>query len=157
MLLATDLDGTFLGGRQADRLALYRTLRSARDVRLVFVTGRGVESVLPLLTDPLIPDPEFIIGDVGATVVATARVVRPVAPFQWRDRANVDRQRSRSSQALRDVPGLVRQPVPQERRVSFFLDESRSAWTRSASGWRTSTWTCCCAPRSYLDVLPRGA
>jgi hydroxymethylpyrimidine pyrophosphatase-like HAD family hydrolase len=68
-LLATDLDGTFLGGRQADRLALYRILRARPDIRLAFVTGRGVETVLPLLSDPLIPDPEIIISDVGATVV----------------------------------------------------------------------------------------
>jgi glucosylglycerol-phosphate synthase len=33
------------------------------------VTGRGVESGLPLLNDPLIPDPEHLIADVGATVV----------------------------------------------------------------------------------------
>lgn len=43
-LLATDLDGTLLGGRQADRLTLYRALRDNPDVRLAFVTGRGVES-----------------------------------------------------------------------------------------------------------------
>ena len=47
MLLATDLDGTLLGGRQLDRLTLYRALRLAPDIRLVFVTGRGVESILP--------------------------------------------------------------------------------------------------------------
>ncbi|MCA9767300.1 MAG: glucosylglycerol-phosphate synthase, partial [Gemmatimonadetes bacterium] len=109
-LLATDLDGTFLGGRQADRLALYRAFRRPGAPRLVFVTGRGVESVLPLLADALIPDPEFIIADVGATVVLTDGL-RPVAPLQW----EIDQDWVGSEvvlAAVGDVPGLVRQPVP---------------------------------------------
>ena len=69
MLLATDLDGTFLGGRQADRLKLYRLIREQEDIRLMFVTGRGIESVMPLLDNPVIPDPDYIICDVGATIL----------------------------------------------------------------------------------------
>ncbi|HRQ52257.1 MAG TPA: HAD family hydrolase, partial [Agriterribacter sp.] len=69
MLLATDLDGTFLGGRQADRLKLYRLIREQEKIRLMFVTGRGIESVMPLLDNPVIPDPDYIICDVGATIL----------------------------------------------------------------------------------------
>ncbi len=46
--LATDLDGTFLGGTDADRTALYDWIEARRDsVSLIFVSGR---------------DPEFIHG-----------------------------------------------------------------------------------------------
>ena len=120
-LLATDLDGTFLGGRQADRLKLYRALRDNPDVRLAFVTGRGVESVLPLLSDPLVPDPDFIIADVGATVV-TRDGLPPVEDIQREIEAGWVGVEPVTT-ALREVPGLERQPVPQERRCSFFLDD----------------------------------
>ena len=41
MVLATDLDGTFLGGSEEDRQRLYRWIESNRDsVGLIFVTGR---------------------------------------------------------------------------------------------------------------------
>lgn len=81
MLLATDLDGTFLGGKMEDRLRLYRLIKASTTMQLVFVTGRGLESVLPLLSDPLIPVPDFIIADVGATVV-NGHSLEAIEPLQ---------------------------------------------------------------------------
>ena len=69
MLLATDLDGTFLGGSAEDRQTLYQLVSGSQDIQLVFVTGRGLEAVMPLLSDPLVPTPDYIICDVGGTVV----------------------------------------------------------------------------------------
>lgn len=69
MLLATDLDGTFLAGDPDMRLRLYQLITAHPEIQLVFVTGRGLESVLPLLSDPTIPEPDYIICDVGCTVV----------------------------------------------------------------------------------------
>ena len=75
MILATDLDGTFLAGDAATRHRLYQLVSLHADVDLIFVTGRGLESVLPLLSDPTIPQPKYIICDVGATVVEGAAIV----------------------------------------------------------------------------------
>lgn len=69
MILATDLDGTFLAGDPENRLKLYQLISTHPDMTLVFVTGRGLESVLPLLSDPTLPQPDYIICDVGCTVV----------------------------------------------------------------------------------------
>ena len=80
MILATDLDGTFLGGTAQHKEHLYKTIRENDDFRLIFVTGRGVESVLPLLSDPVIPRPDYIICDVGATVL-DGHTLRPVQPI----------------------------------------------------------------------------
>lgn len=153
LVLATDLDGTFLGGRQADRLALYRLLRARSDLRLVFVTGRGVETVLPLLADPLIPDPEVVIGDVGATVVR-GDTLDPVQPLQSAIDARWPGERV-VLERLRGLKGLERQAVPQERRCSFhttdpaLIEEVRQRMAGLEvdvlhSGGR------------YLDVLPAG-
>ena len=69
MLLATDLDGTFLGGDTAQQAALYRILNSSKTLQLIFVSGRGLATILPLFDEPLMPKPDFIICDVGATIV----------------------------------------------------------------------------------------
>ncbi|MBX3254964.1 MAG: glucosylglycerol-phosphate synthase [Chitinophagaceae bacterium] len=122
MLLATDLDGTFLGGRQADRLKLYRLIREQKDVRLLFVTGRGIESVMPLLDNPVIPDPDYIICDVGATVL-NGKTLEPVQPIQseiekkWPGAVTIKKK-------LRRIKGLRPQLVSQQRRCSFFYDDS---------------------------------
>ncbi|MBX2923066.1 MAG: glucosylglycerol-phosphate synthase [Chitinophagaceae bacterium] len=122
MLLATDLDGTFLGGRQADRLKLYRLIREQKDVQLLFVTGRGIESVMPLLDNPVIPDPDYIICDVGATVL-NGKTLEPVQPIQseiekkWPGTVAIRKK-------LRRVKGLRPQMVSQQRRCSFFYDEN---------------------------------
>ncbi len=153
MLLATDLDGTFLGGRQADRLTLYRTIRATPQIRLVFVTGRGAESVLPLLADPLVPDPEFIIADVGATVLhGDGRT--PVTPLQW-ELSERWVGTEPILQSLANFPGLVRQRVPQERRCSFFLDDVTHVDAIRERLAHLDVDVLLSAER-YLDVLPRG-
>jgi glucosylglycerol-phosphate synthase len=153
VLLATDLDGTFLGGRQADRLALYRALAARPDVTLAFVTGRGVESVLPLFSDPLVPTPTYVIADVGATII-TAHDLRPVAAVQQpiEDRwIGV----SRVVRALSGVKGIRRQRVPQERRCSYLLDDPAALPTVRSRLASLDVDLLLSADR-YLDVLPRG-
>ncbi len=152
-MLATDLDGTFLGGRQADRLSLYRAIRASTEVQLVFVTGRGAESVLPLLSDPLVPDPDYIIADVGATVLhGDGR--RPVTPLQW-ELSTRWVGMDPILQALHDMPSLVRQQVPQERRCSYFLDDARLLDEIRERLAHLEVDVLYSADR-YLDVLPRG-
>src|SRR5690242_11397833 len=81
MLLATDLDGTFLAGDADERRQLYRLLGNHPGICTAWVTGRGFESVLPLLSDPSFPCPDYVICDVGATVIATSDM-QPLQPLQ---------------------------------------------------------------------------
>lgn len=123
MILATDLDGTFLGGSNHHKEQLYSIIRENKDFRLIFVTGRGVESVLPLLNDPVIPRPDYIICDVGATVL-DGTTLEPIQPIQnnieikWPGKESVMKM-------LEDVKGIRLQAVPQQRRCSFFFDDDR--------------------------------
>ena len=119
MLLATDLDGTFLAGETEQRLKLYQLIAAHPEIQLAYVTGRGLESVLPLLSDPTLPEPDYIICDVGCTVVHGA-TQQPVQPLQ----SEIDRRWPGEhvvEEAVAHIPNLLRQDVPQERRVSFFL------------------------------------
>lgn len=153
MLLATDLDGTFLAGTAEDRLRLYQLVNTHPDIRLAFVTGRGRESVLPLLSDPTLPTPDYIICDVGATVVdGTSQ--QPIQPLQsqidalWPgDQAVLD--------ALGPLQDIERQDVPQERRCSFFCHSDAIS-----DGFRSAVADLGCdllySADRYLDVLPKG-
>ena len=104
MLLATDLDGTFLAGSDEDRQRLYQLINRHPQIQLAFVTGRGLESVLPLLSDPILPRPDYIVCDVGATVV-DGHTLQPVQPLQ----SQIDQRwpgESAIAMALADVPDI---------------------------------------------------
>jgi HAD superfamily hydrolase (TIGR01484 family) len=121
MLLATDLDGTFLGGSPVRKEQLYRIINDDSAIQLVFVSGRGLATILPLFNEPFMPKPEFIICDVGATIVngSTFKAVEPIQSLieeRWPGEETV-------SGLLSSVRGLVPQNVPQQRRCSFFFNE----------------------------------
>jgi len=153
MLLATDLDGTFLGGHQDARLKLYQLIAAHPDIDLAFVTGRGLEDVLPLLADPTIPIPDYIICDVGATVVH-GETQQPILEIQERIDDSWPGDRT-VADALAHIPELQRQEVPQERRCSFFCEEHHV----DQEVRRIIEALGCDLQYSagrYLDVLPRG-
>jgi len=153
LILATDLDGTFLGGRSVHKQQLYRLIREREDIRLVFVTGRGLETVIPLLNDPVIPNPDYIICDVGATIV-NGHTLEPIQPLQ----AGIEHKwpgRLVMQNKLKKVRGLRWQPVPQVRRCSFFFDET----TDFDHLQRIADASGCDVLKSagkFVDVLPGG-
>ena len=57
-ILATDLDGTFLGGSAGERTALYDWVGQRRsEIVLIYVTGRSLTTMRDVLGDlPLQPD-----------------------------------------------------------------------------------------------------
>lgn len=124
MLLATDLDGTFLAGDPEDRLSLYQTIAAHPEIQLAYVTGRSLEAVLPLLADPTLPQPDFIIADVGATLVH-GDSLQPIQPLQ----STVDARWPGESQVASAIEafGLERQDVPQARRCSYFCTPEQAA------------------------------
>jgi glucosylglycerol-phosphate synthase len=153
-LLATDLDGTLLAG-SAEARRRVRELFSAvpRGAKLAFVTGRGLESILPLLSDPTIPVPDYIIADVGATIVHGADL-QPVGGIQQDIAARWPGSQA-VLKALADFPRLRRQGVPQERRCSFVASEADVTPALRAA---VEALDCdlLMSAGCYLDVLPRG-
>ena len=153
LVLATDLDGTLLAGTQEMR-------RRVRDLfsgglpgaKLIYVTGRGLESIIPLLSDSTLPQPDYIIADVGATILYGD--LRPVDPLhhdiaaRWPGAQTV-------LQHLARFPALQRQTVPQERRCSFFMSEGGITDELRAAVEALDCDLLWSAGR-YLDVLPRG-
>lgn len=153
--LVTDLDGTLLGGDQADRRRLHAALARHPEVTVVFATGRGLPSVREVLRDPLVPKPRWIIADVGASVIDGADLA-PVETLQTRLRAGWPGAR-RVRTALRRLPGLAYQHgVAQDGRCSFHLrPEQLTREITEAAQALGCTWLY--SADRYFDVLPRGA
>lgn len=154
MLLATDLDGTFLGGSNEERKVLYHFIAKHSDIKLVFVTGRGLHSVLSLFTgEPMIPVPECFICDVGATIL-NGYTHEPIDPVQ----SDIEKRwpgKEKVLEQLKNIPGLIPQDVPQERRCSFFFDEhidkAKLKQVIEALGCDLIM-----SADKFADVLPRG-
>jgi len=154
LILATDLDGTFLAGSPEDRFKLYRLIDQHPEIQLIFITGRGLEAVMPLLNDPSVPRPDYVVCDVGATVV-DGRTLQSLHPLQSRIDARWPGDYV-VAQALREFPQLVRQDVPQARRCSYYCDPQTLAPIRSQIEKTAQDLGCAVlySGERYLDVLP---
>lgn len=153
MLLATDLDGTFLAGDPEDRLSLYQTIAAHPEIKLAYVTGRSLEAVLPLLADPTLPQPDYIIADVGATLVH-GDSLQPIQPLQ----SLVDAHWPGESQVASAIEsfGLERQDVPQARRCSYFCTPEQAANPALREAADQLGCDLLYSAELYLDFLPRG-
>ncbi len=126
-VLATDLDGTFLGGSKADRTRLYDWIEENRTtVGLIFVSGRDPEFIHELCGSG-VPWPDYVIGDVGTTIarVTPGREIAPIEELEediaarWKDSGN------RVRETLDGHPGLEVQTTGFRYRVSYDYDPER--------------------------------
>lgn len=154
VILATDLDGTFLGGSQDERRALYESLRARADALLIFVTGRDLDFIRRLVAEPGMPRPHYIIGDVGTTVVDGSDF-RPVAAIEAEIAARWGDAAGRVRRMLKDEPGLRLQPTPFRYRVSYYYDPERLA-PETVRKVEDAGFDCLLSADTFLDVLPKG-
>lgn len=153
MMLATDLDGTFLGGDPDNRQRLYQLIDAHPGIQLVFVTGRGLEVVVPLLSDPAIPRPDYIICDVGATVV-DGHTLQAVYPLQSEIESSWPGEQVVASR-LAEFEGIERQTVPQQRRCSYFC-EPDAVTEEVVNAVKALGCDLLYSAGMYLDCLPAG-
>lgn len=153
MLLATDLDGTFLGGSEEHREQLYKLIKNDPSIKLAFVTGRGLETVMPLLKDEHIPTPDYIIADVGSTIVY-GQTLKAIEPLQihikekWPGAALVHEK-------MKALPQLKYQLVPQQRRSSYFLSDETLLQQAHEIAAEIGCDVLYSAGK-FLDILPKG-
>ncbi len=154
-ILATDLDGTFLGGSAAQREALLQWIAAHRsELVLIFVSGRGQAFMQQLATEvPVRPD--HLIGDVG-TSVACGPQYAPLPPLErWLDAAWPADSAARIERQMRAHPQLRPQAVVSGRRRSYLFDDP--AQTHGARhAMRGLGFDTLLSDNQYFDVLPRG-
>ncbi|NDV99225.1 HAD-IIB family hydrolase [Salipiger sp. PrR002] len=155
-VLATDLDGTFLGGTDADRKTLYDWIEANRDtVGLIFVTGRDPRFIRELC-DGGVPWPEFVVGDVGTTIAEVQDGdIHPIEPLEeeiaetWGNAGDTVRA------ALEGHPGLTLQPTDFRYRISYDLD-AETFDPSAHDKVREMGHDPLVSDNRYFDVLPRG-
>lgn len=156
--LATDLDGTFLGGSDADRATLYNWIEENRDtVGLIFVTGRDPDFIMEMCRQQGLPWPEYVVGDVGTTIahVLDDGHVEPIPELEKDIAARWNNAGDAVRDAFADHPGLKLQPTEFRYRVSYDLTPTNYDATAEARveamglDWLISD-------NRYFDVLPKG-
>ncbi len=155
LILATDLDGTFLGGSEEDRERLYQFVDQRRDdILLIFVTGRDLPFIRDLCATTNVPWPDYVIGDVGTTI-ATGRELTPHDDLEahiaekWGDAGDDIRK------MLDGAPGLELQPTPFRYRVSYDYDPE--AFDPSVvPPVEEKGFDVLISADRFLDVLPKG-
>lgn len=159
LVLATDLDGTFLGGTEAERRALYDWIETHRaSVALIFVTGRDLPFIETLCGAGDAPWPDLVVGDVGTSVAVVDRAAgacRPHPPIE----AEIARRWGCGVEALGAVleaaAGLSPQAGPFRYRMSYHYDPERFDQGIVAR-IEAAGFDCLISDDRFLDVLPRG-
>lgn len=154
MLLAVDLDGTFLGGSDADRSFLYGLIEARRsEIALVFVTGRDIPFASGLPSSHGTPEPDLIIGDVGTSVVVAPHW-EPHGPTEsWIESCWPGPVRAEEIMVRRSR--LKKQDVFGGRRLSYFYDDPAEA-EAAAAEIHAAGYAALTSADLYFDVLPRG-
>lgn len=160
-VLATDLDGTFLGGSADDRGQLYNFIEKNRDiVGLIFVSGRDLPFISELCSGG-VPWPDFVVGDVGTTIAqvhsgtSDVRHISPIPVLEQQIASLWNDNSERVRQVLEDAAGLRLQETPFRYRVSYhydpvgYDDEARSKIEDLGLDVLISD-------NQYFDVLPKG-
>lgn len=153
LVLATDLDGTFLGGDGDERASLYDFVAANRDwLGLVFVTGRDLDFISDI-TAKDVPVPDLIIGDVGTTVVC-GRTHTPLETVnQWISACWGGPEAAQRHVA--NVPALREQTGFGGRRLSYYYDDEQAARTVAAA-LDADGYDVLMSDGIYFDILPRG-
>lgn len=154
-ILATDLDGTFLGGSSEQRTTLYDWIAQHRDeIVLIFVSGRGLDFMRGLARE-LPVQPDHMVGDVG-TSVARGPGYTPLPHLeQWLDASWPADAHERIDQAMQQHPGLSEQPGVSGRRRSYFFKDHAHALAAQRDVKKLG-FDVLISDNLYFDVLPRG-
>ncbi len=154
LVLATDLDGTFLGGSDDERRRLYDHLAARDDAMLIFVTGRDIDFIAGLVAQPGMPRPRYIVGDIG-TSVFDGETFEPVAELEAPIAASWAGANARVTALLAGEPGLRLQATPFRHRVSYDYDPACLS-PRSVAKVEAAGFDCLLSADRFFDVLPRG-
>lgn len=163
VVLATDLDGTFLGGAESDRLSLYTWIEENRDnVGLIFVSGRDLPFIERLCAGSPVPWPDFVIGDVGTTIALVEsgtedgrRSIRTLGELESEISALWDDGGDAVRSALHGAPGLRPQETPFRYRMSYHYDPD--AYDPGAEDTiRDMGYDVLISDNRFFDVLPKG-
>ncbi len=173
-ILASDLDGTLipLPGQADNRVALerLRQVRGVGAIGLVFATGRHFESVLEVMASESLPEPDWIVCDVGTSIyhLDGAGEFQPFQPYALHLQELIGNAgRESVEELLRGVTGITLQPAANQRefKISYLAQgdavDGLAAEINGLLDRRQLAYTCMASVDPFtgnglLDVLPQG-
>lgn len=157
-VLATDLDGTFLGGTETECKRFYSWLESNRSrIGLIFVTGRDPGFIRSLVRSGDVPRPDFVVADVGTTIaeIDTDSHVAPIAALEDEIAEAWGLAGHMVHSALLGVSGIKPQSGVFRYRASYDLDPE--TFDQSAIGIVEELGLdALVSDNRFFDVLPKG-
>jgi HAD superfamily hydrolase (TIGR01484 family) len=157
-VLATDLDGTFLGGTDDERKQFYSWIEANRDrVGLIFVTGRDTGFIRDVTRTKGVPRPDYVVADVGTTIAEMdhRHILAPINALEaeiadaWTD-AN-----DRVLRALHNTSGLTVQSTMFRHRVSYDMDPYQLD-PKAKQKIEDMGLDVLISDNRFFDVLPKG-
>lgn len=155
LVIATDLDGTFLeGDYQTKNFFYHELLRLREQVMLIYTTGRSIETVKQFCAKGYLPHPHFVIGDHGTDIVDGVHFY-PVEYLQNPIIQKWNHSNAMIKELLCNEVGLRLQPINPPYRVAYYYDPHRlqnQVLEKITNAGFDFIQSC----DMYLDILPRG-
>ncbi|WP_245843803.1 HAD-IIB family hydrolase [Oceanobacillus rekensis] len=123
-MLATDLDGTFVGDTNGLKLLINYYESLPYEVTLVYITGRHLESATSLIKEENLPIPKLLVTDVGTSIYEGDTWQ---ADPKWQKKMKKDWNPDAIRAVAKDFPQIRVQQLPDDRRVSFQIEADNSS------------------------------
>ncbi|MFC4022470.1 HAD-IIB family hydrolase [Oceanobacillus longus] len=120
-MLATDLDGTFVGDTKGLKRLIRYYEKLPYEVTLVYITGRHRDSALSLIKTENLPIPQILVTDVGTTIYEDKNFKPNI---EWDEKMKQNWYPESIRKVALEFPQLIPQQLPADRRVSFVIEES---------------------------------
>ena len=155
LVLATDLDGTFLeGDHQVKHFFYNELLRLRENVMLIYTTGRPVKMVEEFCKNGYLPTPHLVVGDHGTHIVDGLNFI-PIDHLQDPIIKKWNNGNSTLKNLLHAEKGIQLQPLDPPYRVAYYYDpdhiEGHTLQKITDAGF-DFIMSC----DMYLDIVPRG-
>ena len=131
-LICTDLDRTLIpngpAAESAEAAPRFGRLVERPEVTLAYVSGRHRELVEEAITQYALPQPEFVVGDVGTTLYRVGAGNDWVRNAEWEASIAADwsgKTHGELAALLAEIPGLRLQEVAKQNRfkLSYYVDQ----------------------------------
>lgn len=158
LVLATDLDGTFLGGTDDERKQFYAWVESNRDrVGLIFVTGRDTGFIRDITRTQGVPRPDFVVADVGTTIAEMdyRHMLNPIDALEAEIAEAWNNANDRVLRALHNAPGLTVQSTMFRHRVSYDMAPDEFD-PKAVDTIEDLDLDVLISDNKFFDVLPKG-
>lgn len=155
LILATDLDGTFLEGDVQTKQLFYSKLSMLREqVLLIYTTGRTVDTVKNFCYRGYLPFPHFVLGDHGTHIVegtgfSSVKHLQDPIVSTWNNGNQILKN------LLCNEQGIQLQPIDPPYRVAYYYDPHRLE-SQTLEKIHQAGFDFILSCERYLDILPKG-